>query len=410
MPPLGSLPFSLLRRRDFAWYFWGTLVSMMGMGIHLIGVNWYILQVTGAETKVSLIMMTSLSAGLFVLPFSGSIIDRHSRKRMVILPDLIRGTVISIIVLSIVTGWFRLWMLWPMAFTLGCNHAFYFPASMSLLQEILPPEDYFKANSLREVTFQVGSLSAAGVAGWVVATFGLGGVLAFDAATYFFSAFCISRITYTASAHITEKKHESFFYTVRSGLHYLLANKPIFIFGIMAMIPFVTVMALNVLMPTFTKNVLGRGAVVYGLMDMMYGIGAFGAATFIGALTAKTSENASMVWLLLTAGTFYVACALTNLLIPAFIFILVLGFCLAGYRVVSQTYLMQIIPRDLMGRCTSTFFMISIIAQLTTIFSVGFLAQHVSIPAGFGFLALLIYGALVHFLFLRRQLPAAVSA
>jgi uncharacterized integral membrane protein len=51
--------------------------------------------------------------------------------------------------------------------------------------------------------------------------------------------------------------------------------------------------------------------------------------------------------------------------------------------------------------------MISIVAQLTTIFSVGFLAEHVSIPAGFGFLAVLIYGALVHFLFLRRQLPVA---
>lgn len=380
---------------------------MMGMGIHLIGVNWYILQATGSETKVSLIMMSSLSAGLFILPFSGSIIDRHSRKHMVIMPDLIRGTVIGIVVLSIVGGWFRLWMLWPMAFLLGCNHAFYFPASMSLLQEILPPEVYFKANSLREVTFQVGSLSAAGVAGWVVATFGLGGVLTFDALTYFFSAFCISRINYTPASHITDKEHESFSHTLRSGLRYLTAHRPIFIFGIMSMMPFVTVMALNVLMPTFTKNTLGQGAVVYGLMDMMYGIGAFGAATLIGVLTAKTSERKSLMWLLAAAGTLYVACAMTDLLVPAFILITMLGFTLAGFRVVSQTYLMRIIPRDLMGRCTSTFFMISIVAQLTTIFSVGFLAEHVSIPAGFGFLALLIYGALVHFLFLQRRLPVA---
>jgi MFS family permease len=405
MSKFDSLPFSLLRQRDFAWYFWGTLVSMMGMGIHLIGVNWYILELTGSETKVSLIMMSSLSAGLLVLPFSGSIIDRHSRKAMVIMPDLIRGAIVGIVVLSIAAGWFRLWMLWPMAFALGCNHAFYFPASMSLLQEILPPEDYLKANSLREVTFQFGTLSAAGVAGWVVATFGLGGVLAFDAATYLFSAFCISRIRYTAADHITEKEHESFIHTLRSGLRYLMANKPIFVFGIMALMPFVTVMALNVLMPTFTKNTLGQGPVVYGLMDMVYGIGALSAATFIGLLTAKTGERLALVWLLAAAGSFYVGCALTDQLVPAFIFIMLVGFSLSGFRVVSQTYLMKIIPRDLMGRCTSTFFMISIGAQLTAIFSVGFLAEHVSIPAGFGFLALLIYGALAHFLFLRRQLP-----
>ena len=71
------------------------------------------------------------------------------------------------------------------------------------------------------VTFQVGALSAAGVAGWVVATFGLGGVLMFDAVTYFFSAFCISRVRYTPADHITEKEHESFFHTLRAGLRYL---------------------------------------------------------------------------------------------------------------------------------------------------------------------------------------------
>jgi hypothetical protein len=71
---------------------------------------------------------------------------------------------------------------------------------------------------------------------------------------------------------------------------------------------------------------------------------------------------------------------------------------------------MKIIPRDLMGRCTSTFFMISIVAQLAAVFSAGFLAEHVSIASGFGFLALLIYGALAHFLFLRRQLPLASEA
>jgi len=238
----------------------------------------------------------------------------------------------------------------------------------------------------------------------------LGGVLTFDALTYFFSAFCISRIHYTPTSHITEKEHESFFHTLRTGLRYLTAHRPIFIFGIMAMMPFVTVMALNVLMPTFTKNTLGQGAVVYGLMDMMYGIGAFMAATFIGVLTAKTTERMSLMWLLAVAGSLYVALGLTDLMVLAFILSIMLGFTLSGFRVVSQTYLMRIIPRDLMGRCTSTFFMISILAQLTTIFSVGFLAEHVSIPAGFGFLALLIYGALVHFLFLRRRLPAAVPS
>lgn len=407
MQTTGSVPFSLLKNRDFAWFFWGTFASMFGMGVHLLGVNWYVLQETGSETTVSLIMMTSLGAGLFILPFSGSIIDRHSRKTMVILPDLIRFGIIGLVAVSIPLGVFRLWMLWPMAFVIGCNHAFYFPSTMALLQEILPPEDYFKANALREMTFQVGALSAAGVAGWVIETFGLDGVLFLDAATYLFSAFCISRIRYTPDkARLTETR-EPYLRTLRAGLAYLWRERAILMFGIISLLPFVTVMALNVLMPTFAMNTLGRGAVVYGLLDMVYGVGAFLAASFIGLLTMRMSERVSLAWLLGAAASFYLICGFTESLMPAFAVLLLLGFCNSGFRVVAQTYLMRIIPPTLMGRCTSTFFMISIFVQLAAIYSVGFLAERVAISAGFGLLAIILYGALLLFFFLRSRLPEA---
>ena len=410
MPSVSSLPFRLLRHRDFALFFYGTFVSMIGMGIHLIGVNWYILQTTGAETKVSLIMMTSLSAGLFILPFSGSIIDRHARRTMVILPDVVRGTIVLTVGLFALSADFPIWVLWPMAFVVGSGHAFYFPASSALLQEILPPEEYMNANSLREITFQVGSLAAAGVAGWVVATFGISGVLIFDATTYFFSAFCVSRIHSGRVPHPERDTSATYWSTIKSGLRYLMDNRAIFIFGIIAMMPFVTVMALNVLMPTFVHNTLQRGPVTYGLLDMMYGLGAFTGAAIIGSLVIGKHEKDTLRLFLASLAAGYLVFAFTSHIAIAFGISIVIGFLVASFRIVSQTYLMKVIPGPLMGRCTSTFFQISLIVQLSMIFGVGYAAEHVSIGSGFILLTLLLTGALIHFWFLRHRLPEPAAA
>ncbi len=403
-----ALPFRLLGHRDFAWYFWGTFVSMLGLGVNLIGVNWYILSATGSETKVSLIMMTSLSAGLFVLPFSGSIIDRHARRTMVITPDIIRALVIGSVGTFAFFPSFPIWVLWPMAFIVGSNHAFYFPASTALLQEILPPEEYMNANALREVTFQVGSLSAAGVAGWIVDTYGLSGVLWFDASTYVFSAFCISRVRAGRVAHPERDQGETYWGTIRSGLNYLWSNKPIFIFGIMSMVPFVAIMALNVLMPTYVKNILNQGAVTYGLLDMVYGIGAFLGAALVGALVVERHHQSALRLFLLMSALGYLACAFTSLLPVAFVLIGLIGVFNSSFRVVSQTYLMRIIPGKLMGRCTSTFFQISLVAQLSVVFGVGYIAEHVTIGAGFYLLFGLLIGAMIHLWLLNRRLPDTV--
>ncbi|MBD3299286.1 MAG: MFS transporter, partial [candidate division Zixibacteria bacterium] len=301
-----------------------------------------------------------------------------------------------------------IWVLWPMAFIVGSNHAFYFPASTALLQEILPPEEYMNANALREVTFQVGSLSAAGIAGWIVDTYGLSGVLWFDASTYIFSAFCISRVRAGRVAHPERDQGETYWGTIRSGLNYLWSNKPIFIFGIMSMVPFVAIMALNVLMPTFVKNVLNQGAVTYGLLDMVYGIGAFLGAALVGALVVERHHQSALRLFLLMSALGYLACAFTSLLPVAFVLIGLIGVFNSSFRVVSQTYLMRIIPGKLMGRCTSTFFQISLVAQLSVIFGVGYISEHVTISAGFYLLSALLLGAMIHLWLLNRRLPDTV--
>jgi hypothetical protein len=71
----------------------------------------------------------------------------------------------------------------------------------------------------------------------------------------------------------------------------------------------------------------------------------------------------------------------------------VFGICRAFAGVVAQSSLMSIVPRHFMGRTQSAMAVLTTILQLLMSFSLGWIAQRISIVAGFALLALMYAGA-----------------
>ncbi|MGH9817801.1 MAG: hypothetical protein ACRD6I_17145, partial [Candidatus Acidiferrales bacterium] len=71
------------------------------------------------------------------------------------------------------------------------------------------------------------------------------------------------------------------------------------------------------------------------------------------------------------------------------------GACRALGGVLTQTSIMATVPRRLMGRTQSAFGVMSTLMQVAMSFSLGWLAQHVSLLVAFGLLGLMYGGAAV---------------
>jgi hypothetical protein len=82
-----------------------------------------------------------------------------------------------------------------------------------------------------------------------------------------------------------------------------------------------------------------------------------------------------------------------GLLLAAVAMNAVFGACRALAGVLAQTSIMSTVPRRLMGRTQSAFGVISTLLQVAMSFSLGWLAQHVSLPVAFGVLGLMYAGA-----------------
>src|SRR5215468_2459755 len=104
----------LLQHRGLRLIFIANFVSMIGSGMNTAAVTWYILQATHSEMSLSTLVVLQTVPALLMLPFTGVIIDREDRRRLIIMLDALRGTVIFTVALLAFWNRVQIWHLYAM--------------------------------------------------------------------------------------------------------------------------------------------------------------------------------------------------------------------------------------------------------------------------------------------------------
>src|ERR1700751_6271387 len=88
---------SIFEKRALRFVFAANLVSMIGSGMNAAAVAWYILEATHSEIALGTFAVVQTLPAILLLPFTGVIIDREDRRRLVMALDIIRAVVIGIV-------------------------------------------------------------------------------------------------------------------------------------------------------------------------------------------------------------------------------------------------------------------------------------------------------------------------
>src|SRR5881398_2711631 len=105
---------SILQKKALRFVFGANVVSMIGSGMNSAAVAWYILQATHSEIALGTFAVVQTLPALLLLPFTGVIIDREDRRRLVMWLDSLRAIVILAVSLLAFTGKARIWELYVM--------------------------------------------------------------------------------------------------------------------------------------------------------------------------------------------------------------------------------------------------------------------------------------------------------
>ncbi|HRQ38502.1 MAG TPA: MFS transporter [Chloroflexota bacterium] len=179
----------LQRNRNFRLLWWGNVISLLGDWFNLIASASLIASLTDSGVAISYLFLVRFVPLFVVSPFAGVIADRFSRKRILIVSDLLRAvTVLGFLLVRAPEQVWLLYMLTAVQFTLS---AFFSPARSALLANVVAREDLVAANALDSFTWSTMLALGAFAGGVVAALFGLQTAFLMDAATFVLSAVVI---------------------------------------------------------------------------------------------------------------------------------------------------------------------------------------------------------------------------
>jgi MFS family permease len=372
----------IVHSRPLRLLFAANFVSMIGSGMNSAAVTWFILQATHSEQVLGALVVAQAIPSLLLMPFSGVIIDREDRRRLVMTLDGARGLLILTVAILAVRGQVQVWQLFAMSILVSTGFWMFWPTITALLQELTPEAQFAESNALLLSGFQAGWLVAGAFVGFVYAKIGVGGILLFDASTYLFSLLCYRglrkgrhTVAHT-SPHVHHHPVARFFHEMRDGLAFVRKNVALGLLGVTWAL-FVGAMMVNgVVTAPVSDRIFHAGAIGYGWLNAGWGIGAF-LSTFIAARIARKvgwQKTIPSCMLLLSIAFFLVPFSAVLGIGTALYFVAGSARGIGGITVSAS--IMEITPKHFMGRVQTLFSIFAILVQVTMAPLVGRVAHH----------------------------------
>jgi MFS family permease len=414
----------LFAQRGFRYFFAGIFVSLFGSGMNFAGVTWYVLAVTHSTVSVGFTVILYTAPGLIVPFLGGVLIDRVDRRYLCILLDLCRGVLVLSVAALVHFGHAPVWQINLMVFLSGAGAAIYWASVNALVQELIPADQFVGANSFVLIAVQGGLMLAGAFVGFVYEHAGLAGILGIDGLTYLVSAFCLwrlrqgSRLAYhqqpvidqvgDAFADVLETASippvvettlfpnlaASVLRDLREGINYLAEQPGVLALGITYATMMAGIISGNVLAVALAKDILQAGAVGFGYIEAGWAVGAVLGGLAAGYIARRHPLNVLVLAMALLA-IGHALVPFVTVLFAAVALQGLFGACRAVGGILTQSSVMSVVPRRLMGRTQSAFSIMSTVLQVVMSFTLGWVGQHVGLIAAFGVLALVYAGAIL---------------
>ncbi len=385
---------SILKHRALRLVFTANLISMLGSGMNAAAVTWFILQATRSETALGTLVMLQTLPAMLMLPFTGVIIDREDRRRLVMLLDAARAIVILAVATLALRGQAQVWHLYAMAVLVAAGFWMFWPTVTALIQELTPDAQFVTSNTFLLAGVQGGWLLAGAVVGFVYNHIGLGGVLLLDVSTYVVSFVCYlfvrrGRHVVKHEHAISERLHAAetavgkYLHELHEGWIYVRSNRYLMLMGTALSLFIAGMMAQGVLTAPFSDSILHAGAVGYGWLNGGWGTGAFISALYSPLLIRRWSPRlATIVSMSVMALGLYVMPFFAWLWIGVAIYAM-MGSARGISGVAIQSSIMEIVPKHFMGRVQNTFYFLGTVLQIVIAPLVGAVSHHIALSGGF---------------------------
>jgi len=371
---------------------------MVGSGMNSAAVAWYILKATHSEMALGTFAVLQTVPAMLMLPFTGVVIDREDRRRLVMWLDAIRALIIVTVAILAFRQQVKVWQLYLMNTLVAAGFWMFWPTITALIQELTPEGQFVQSNTFLLAGVQGGFLIAGAIVGFIYDHIGLGGVLMLDVSTYVVSFLCYLAVR--KGKHIVMRPHEfkadliaaesqlaRFWREMKEGLDFLRNHRAVVLLGASWALFLGAMITGVVVTPSLSDRVFRAGAKGYGWLNAGWGTGAFLSSLYAPQIIARIGGRRSIAFSMALLSVSIAFAPISGFLFLAIITYFVMGSARGVGGVAMNTSLMQQVPPHLMGRVQNTFYFMGTALQIVLAVLVAAVSQF-NLVAGFSIIGM----------------------
>lgn len=258
---------SALTRPGFQRLFAAQTVSRWGDTFNSVALVILVYRLTGSGVKVAGTVAFEIAPVVLLGFVAGAVVDRYSRRRVMLVADLGRATV----ALALVAFHNELVVVYLAAFLLSASGVLFNPAAASVLPALVPEDELVGANSAIWSAAVISQIALAPAAGVLIAVAGPGPAFAINAATFVVSATLIARLPIPRLVAATPSKHLA---DVMEGFRAIRASRFLTVLAGVQGLAALSAGATSALLVVLAEEHLGVGPGQFGLLIAAIGVGA----------------------------------------------------------------------------------------------------------------------------------------
>lgn len=286
----------VLKESDYRKLLFSTIINRFGDSLDAVGFTWLVYQITHSGTWSAIIFALNILPNVIIQPFTGALVERLEKKKVIVITHFLRGTVLIGFLLIYLLGYANGWIMAGFTFLITTIEAFNMPAGNAFLPSVIKKEHMTHGMSLNATMSSVATLVGTGIAGVIISAAGLETVMIIDIITFFVAGVIIFTIRYDQlKENLEQIKGESYLTTLKEGVRYIRSEQVIVNCIIIAVLLNMILVPINALQAPLVSECYKLGSEMLSVIGIAGSIGSILGSIMIPLVSKKLSLKQTLI-------------------------------------------------------------------------------------------------------------------
>lgn len=344
--------FKALRNRNFALYFSGQFITLLGSWMQQVAMGYLVYKITDSVFLLSLSVFLTQIPVLFVTPFAGVVADRFDRKKVLLCTQSAFMVMSALLAVLTYTGFVNLFWILTISLAFGVTVSFDAPTRQSIYSKLVPPEDLSNAIALNATAINGTKFIGPAVGGVIVATVGETACFTINFITYWATLIALFMINADTKPHGVSNANA--IEQIKEGISYAKSVLPIRALLILLATVCFWGAPLPMLLPAFVDR-FGGGSEILGNMMSLIGLGSLAASLYLASRKSVLGLGKLITLSSGMLGVGIMVVSLSGNMPLTYFFCVPMGFGLIATTASCNTLLQSLVDDNKRGRIMSLF-------------------------------------------------------